>query len=137
MRYRPRMTIEKINPPELAPPAGYSHVVVATGTRRVYVAGQIGVGVDGEVVGPDLASQTAQALRNVATALAAGGGGWDDVVKMNIQIVGYEPSMAEGLFTGVGEVFGEDMPMTATTLYGVQSLFEPTALVEIDVIAEL
>jgi enamine deaminase RidA (YjgF/YER057c/UK114 family) len=131
------MTIEKINPPELSPPAGYSHVVVATGSRRVYVAGQTGVGADGEVVGPDLASQTAQALRNVATALAAGGAGWDDVVKMNIQIVGYEPGMAEGLFTGVGEVFGEEMPLTATTLYGVQSLFEPAALVEIDVIAEL
>jgi enamine deaminase RidA (YjgF/YER057c/UK114 family) len=131
------MTIEKINPPELAPPPAHAHVVVATGTRRVYIAGQTGAGADGELVGPDLASQTAQAFRNVATALAAGGAGWDDVVKMNIQIVRYEPSMAEAMFTGVGEVFGDALPLTATTLFGVHSLFDPAALVEIDVIAEL
>jgi enamine deaminase RidA (YjgF/YER057c/UK114 family) len=135
--YRRSMIIEKINPPELAEPAGYAHVVVATGTRRVYVAGQTGVGNDGIVVGSDLASQTAQALRNVGTALSAGGATWDDVVKMNILIVGYEPSMVEGLFAGVGEVFGESMPIAATTLYGVQSLFEPDHLVEIDVVAEV
>ena len=131
------MSIEKINPSDLVEPAGYAHVVVATGTRRVYVAGQTGVGADGVVVGSDLASQTAQALRNVGTALAAGGAAWGDVVKMNILIVGYEPSMVEGLFAGVGEVFGEDMPIAATTLYGVQSLFESDHLVEIDVVAEV
>ena len=131
------MSIDRINPSELVEPAGYAHVVVATGTRRVYVAGQTGVGVDGVVVGDDLASQTAQALRNVGTALAAGGASWDDVVKLNILIVGYEPAMAEGLFTGIGEVFGENMPAAAATLYGVQSLFEPDHLVEIDAIAEL
>ena len=56
---------------------------------------------------------------------------------MTILIVGYEPSMADALFTGVGEVFGEAMPVPATTLHGVQSLFEPEFLVEIEVIAEL
>ena len=127
----------KINPAELSEPAGYSHVVVATGTRRVYVAGQTGVGADGAVVGIDLASQTAQAFRNVAIALAAGGATWDDVVKMNILIVGYEPGMAEGLFAGLGEVFGENMPAPAATLYGVHSLFEADHLVEVDVIAEV
>jgi enamine deaminase RidA (YjgF/YER057c/UK114 family) len=131
------MSIEKINPPTLRQPAGYSHVVVASGTKRVYVAGQTGVGHDGVVVGPDLASQTAQALRNVGTALEAGGATWDDVAKMTILIVGYEPSMADGLFAGVGEVFGDAMPDVATTLHGVQSLFEPGLLVEIEAIAEL
>jgi enamine deaminase RidA (YjgF/YER057c/UK114 family) len=131
------MSITKINPPDLSEPVGYSHVVVATGTTRVYVAGQTGVGPDGAVVGDDLASQTAQALRNVGTALAAAGAGWDDVAKMAILVVGYEPSMAEALFAGVGEVFGDEMPTAATTLHGVQSLFEPDHLVEIEAIAEL
>ncbi len=131
------MTIEKVDPPELVEPLGYTHVVISTGTRRVYVAGQTGVGPDGAVVGADLASQTAQALRNVATALAAGGASWDDVVKMNLLIVGYDASMAESVFAGVGEVFGDAMPNAATTMYGVQALFEPDYLVEIDVIAEL
>jgi len=131
------MGIEKINPPELTEPAGYAHVVVATGTRRVYISGQTGVGADGVVVGTDLASQTAQAFRNLGVALAAGGATWDQVVKMNILIVGFEPSMTEALFGGVGEVFGESMPTTAATLYGVHSLFEADHLIEIDVIAEV
>jgi enamine deaminase RidA (YjgF/YER057c/UK114 family) len=131
------MSIQKINPPTLMEPAGYSHVVVATGTKRVYVAGQTGVGPDGVVVGPDLASQTAQALRNVGTALEAGGATWDDVAKMTILVVGYESSMADALFTGVGEVFGDAMPDVATTLHGVHSLFEPEFLVEIEATAEL
>ena len=132
------MSIEKIiRPAGLSEPVGYAHVVIASGTRRVYIAGQTGVGADSVVVGSDLASQTAQALRNVETALAAGGATWDDVVRMNLLIVGWEPAMAEGLFAGVGEVFGEKMPSTSATMYGVQSLFEPDHLIEIDVIAEI
>jgi enamine deaminase RidA (YjgF/YER057c/UK114 family) len=126
-----------INPAGLVEPLGYSHVVVATGTRRVYIAGQTGVGIDGAVVGTDLATQTAQAFRNVGTALEAGGATWQDVVKMNILIVGYEPSMAEAFFAGVGEVFGDSMPAPAATLYGVHSLFEADHLIEVDVIAEV
>ena len=131
------MSIEKINPPTLMEPAGYSHVVVATGTKRVYIAGQTGVGPDGVVVGPDLTSQTAQALRNVGSALEAGGATWDDVAKMTVLIVGFEPSMADAFFTGIGEVFGEAMPVPAATLHGVHSLFEPEFLVEIEAVAEL
>jgi len=131
------MPIEKINPPELFEPLGYTHTLIATGTRRVYVAGQTGVDATGAVVGDDLASQTAQALRNVGVALAAGGASWEHVARMNILVVGYEPSMADGLFAGIGEVFGEEMPIAATTLYGVHSLFEAEHLVEIDCIAEV
>ncbi len=131
------MSIQRINPPDLAPAVGYDHVVVATGTTRVYVAGQTGIGPDGVVVGDDLASQTAQAVRNVGIALSAAGAGWDDVVKMTVLIVGFEPSMAEGMFAGLAEVFGDDIPTAAATLHGVQSLFEPEFLVEIDVIAEM
>ncbi len=136
--YTAGMSIEKIiRPAGLVKPVGYAHVVIASDTRRVYIAGQTGVGADGVVVGSDLASQAAKALRNVEIALAAGGATWDDVVRMNLLIVGWEPSMAEGLFAGLGEVFGENWPTASTTMYGVQSLFDPRSLIEIDVIAEI
>ena len=131
------MGIEKINPSGLTEPLGYSHVVVATGTTRIYVAGQTGVGTDGVVVGPDIASQAAQAFRNVTTALASAGATWDDVVKTNILIVKFEPSMTEAIFTAAAEALGGALPSTAATLYGVHSLFEPDHLIEIDVTAEL
>ena len=131
------MSIEKINPSTLMQPTGYSHVVVASGTKRVYVAGQTGVDSTGTLAGPDLTSQTAQALRNVGAALEAGGATWDDVAKMTILVVGFEVSMTDSLFAGMGEVFGDAMPAPAITLHGVQSLFEPQFLVEIEAIAEV
>ena len=45
--------------------------------------------------------------------------------------------MADSLFAGMGEVFGDAMPVPAITLHGVQSLFEPQFLVEIEAIAEV
>jgi len=52
-------------------------VVVATATKRVYIAGQIGVDTDHVVVGPDLASQTAKAFENLGVALEAAGASWE------------------------------------------------------------
>jgi enamine deaminase RidA (YjgF/YER057c/UK114 family) len=131
------MTIERMNPPGLAEPAGYTHVVIATGTRRVYVAGQTGAGSDGKVVGADHRAQAAQALRNVTTALEAAGAGWDDVVAMNILVVDHGPDALTGLFAAVGDVFGDrGLPVAASTYFGVQALFDPSHLVEINVTAE-
>ncbi len=129
------MSIEKFNVPGLAEPAGYHHVAVAERSKTVYLAGQTGVGADGKVAGPDLTSQTAQAFRNVGTALEAAGAGWDDVVKMVIYIVDYDAEKAQQFFAGIGEAFGTGMPMTATTLIGVQALSQPEFLIEIDATA--
>jgi hypothetical protein len=35
------MALERINPADLAAPQTYTHVIVATGTRLVFVAGQV------------------------------------------------------------------------------------------------
>jgi enamine deaminase RidA (YjgF/YER057c/UK114 family) len=131
------MSVEKINPPGLAAPAGYAHVAVAEGTKRVYIAGQVGTGPDGEVVGPDLTSQTAQAFRNVGTALEAAGATWDDVVKLSYLIVDYDAAKGGEFFAGIGEAFGDAMPITAATLIGVQALYQPELLIEIEAIAEI
>jgi enamine deaminase RidA (YjgF/YER057c/UK114 family) len=130
------MTIEKINPPTLLEPVGFSHVVVAAGTRRIYIAGQTGVDITGKVVGIDYASQAAQAYRNLGAALEAAGATWDDVVKMNILVVNHSAAATEAIFGAAFLVFGETLPSPAVTLYGVQALFEPEFLIEIDAIAE-
>jgi enamine deaminase RidA (YjgF/YER057c/UK114 family) len=131
------MPIQKIDPPELAPPFGYAHVVIASGTRRVYIAGQTGTDASGALVAPDLAGQTTQALRNLLTALAAAGATIDDVVKLNFLVVGFGPDTMNDFLGGASAVFPDGFPTPATTLYGVQSLFDPAALVEVDAIAEL
>lgn len=52
------MTAERINPPELSPPTGFSHAVVATGSRLVFLAGQTALDADGKVVGESCRSSS-------------------------------------------------------------------------------
>jgi len=56
---------------------------------------------------------------------------------MTIYIVDYGHAQGEECFAGVAEAFGGGMPTTAATLVGVQSLYQPELLVEIDVTAEI
>lgn len=131
------MTIELINPSGLMQPQGYSHVSVARGGATVHLAGQTGQLADGTLAGGDLASQTAQALRNVGIALAAAGAGFADVAKIVIYIVDWTPDKTAELFAGLQSVAPE-LGITAaapTTVIGVQSLASPEQLVEFDVTA--
>jgi len=52
------MPVELINPPGIPEPMGYAQVGVATGSRTVYVSGQVARTADGSRVGEgDLAAQ--------------------------------------------------------------------------------
>src|SRR5260370_40849516 len=68
------MSVERINPAELARPSGFSHAVAVTGGRTVFLAGQVGMDRDGKLVGGGVVAQFEQALANLLTALAAAGG---------------------------------------------------------------
>ena len=68
------MTLQLINPDGLPTPSTYTHVVVATGTRMVFIAGQEPEDVHGNLVGPgDLAAQARQVYANLGRALTAAG----------------------------------------------------------------
>jgi enamine deaminase RidA (YjgF/YER057c/UK114 family) len=132
----------RLNPPGLAPGPVYDHVAVATGTRFVTIAGQVGQDVEGALVGEgDLAAQVAQAYRNVVTALEGAGGTIDDLTSCTVYVVDWQPEkmgpLMEGLFTAIGELGGEPGPLPPATLIGVAALAEPQLLVEIQVTAVL
>jgi enamine deaminase RidA (YjgF/YER057c/UK114 family) len=129
------MITERIDPLGLARLPGSSNVVVATGTRLVCVSGQTGVDEDGKVVGTTHLEQARQALANLRTALDAASVSANDVAKLTIYIVDYSESALEALMTAAIEVFGDDYPVTASTLVGVAALWQPDVLVEIDAIA--
>src|SRR5436189_120458 len=64
-------TIEHLRPKGLFHNPAFSQAVVASGTRTVYVSGQVSIGENGALVGAgDLAAQTTQAMRNVGLTLA-------------------------------------------------------------------
>jgi enamine deaminase RidA (YjgF/YER057c/UK114 family) len=68
------MALECINPPDLATPNTYTQVVVATGTKLIFVSGQEPDDVHGKLVGHgDLAVQARQVFTNLGRALAGAG----------------------------------------------------------------
>ena len=124
-----------INPPELFPPPGFSHVAVAAGQRLVFVAGQVALAPDFSVIGEgDLAAQTRAAMECVGIALRAAGAGWDDVVRRTIYTVA--PTEFEVIARAIAEVTGEsaDPPQT---IIGVTGLALPQLMIEIEVTALL
>jgi enamine deaminase RidA (YjgF/YER057c/UK114 family) len=134
------MHIEMFDPDTLPVPGGYHQVVVASGTRTVYLSGQVAHRQDGSLVGEgDLAAQIEQAYLNIAAGLASVGGSFDDVVRITVYVVDWNPDMIDGLRDGIRAAatrLGVDT-RKAMTLIGVVALAEPDLLVEIDVIAVL
>ena len=134
------MPIELIDPDTLARPAGFHHVAVATGARTAYLAGQVSRLADGSTVGAgDLAAQVEQAYVNIAAALDAIGGTFDDVAKVTMYVVDWQPDKITAVGSGMRQAanrLGVDT-RKAMTLIGVSALVEPELLVEIDVVAVL
>lgn len=134
------MAIELLNPPGLPQPEHYRQMSVASGSRTVYLSGQVARTADGEPVGPgDLAAQVEQSYLNVATALAAVGGSFDDVAKLTVYVVDWTADKLPALGEGVGRAaakLGVD-PTKPVTLLSVAALGEPDLLVEVDAIAVL
>ena len=68
------------NPPRMAKPAAYSHVVEVNGPHRtVYLAGQTGIHANGKVA-EGFRAQAVQVMENIKTALGSVGGGFEHVV---------------------------------------------------------
>src|SRR5215212_2942542 len=134
------MPVELLNPEGLPKPEFYAQVGIATGSRTVYLSGQVARNADGNPVGAgDLAAQVEQAYLNVATALAAVGGGFDDVAKLTLYVVDWDGSQLAGLGEGVGRVAQRlgVSPLRPTTLISVAALGEPDLLIEVEAVAVL
>jgi enamine deaminase RidA (YjgF/YER057c/UK114 family) len=128
------MALRLINPDTLPIPESYTHVVVATGARLVFVAGQVAEDGGGELVGPgDLGAQARQAFANVARALAASSARPDQVTKLTIYVVGHRTEYLSEISAARIAVFGEHRP--ADTIVGVETLAEPGRLIEVEAIA--
>lgn len=128
------MTLECINPKDLPTPQTYTQVVVATGTRMVFVAGQEPEDIHGKLVGQgDFAAQARQVFANLGRALAAAGATPKDVAKITIYVVDYKRDEYLPIIEAARvALFGEHKPVD--TLLGVATL-SPGYLIEVDAIA--
>jgi enamine deaminase RidA (YjgF/YER057c/UK114 family) len=128
------MPLDRINPEGLATPETYTQVVVATGSRLVFVAGQVAEDDDGNVVGRgDLAVQARRAFDNVGRALVGARARPDHVAKITIFVVSFRHEHLPAIEAARVELFKDHKPVDA--LIGVETLAHPGCLIEIDAIA--
>ncbi|WEB41215.1 RidA family protein [Streptomyces yunnanensis] len=128
--------LERINPPHLAPPTGFSHAVrvTAPGTL-VFLAGQTALDGAGRIVGNGIVEQFERALGNLLEAAAAAGAAPADLAKLTVfavDVADYRRHAKE-----LGRVWkrlvGSDFP--AMAVIGAGRLWDEAALVEIEGIA--
>ncbi|MFD8645460.1 RidA family protein [Streptomyces zaomyceticus] len=135
------MTVQHLTPEGMLQPVPYHHVAVGTGTTHVHVSGQIARQADGAPVAPgDLAGQVAQALRNTHIGLTGAGATFADVLRLTFYVTQWAPEKIGDFMAGVEAVAGEiglPTPMPPASLIGVEYLFEPDVLVEVEATALL
>jgi enamine deaminase RidA (YjgF/YER057c/UK114 family) len=132
------MAISLVNPEGLPKVDVYRQVSVATGSKLVFVAGQVAWDAEGRTVGVgDLAAQLEQCYLNVATALAEVGASFDDVAKLTVYAVDWTPDKMPLLLDGIARASAKlgVTPVPPATLVGVSALDVPEHLVEVEVTA--
>jgi enamine deaminase RidA (YjgF/YER057c/UK114 family) len=131
------VTLERVNPPSLPAPSGFSHAVTARGGSLVFLAGQTALGADNRIVDGGIVAQFEQALSNLLTALAAAGGHPEHLAKLTIYAVDPQDYRAHAREIGAAwkRLAGRDYP--AMALIGIVRLWDEPALVELEGIAVL
>ncbi len=135
------MPVTLLSPATVSGPTPYHHVAIATGTRQVHVAGQVAAGLHGRPADPDdLTGQVAQALVSTASGLEAAGATFQDVVRLTFYVARWTPDKMGDFLAGIESVAARlqiPQPMPPASLIGVETLFEPHVLVEVEATAVL
>ena len=128
--------INRINPPELGTPPGYSQIVEVASGRIIFIAGQTAVDANGHVVGKyDFTAQADQVFRNLGIALQASGCTAANLVKLTVFLTDMENL---GRYREArNRFFATVTPPAApaVTLVEVSKLYGPDFKIEIEAIA--
>jgi len=129
-----KMTLECINPQDLPTPDTYTQVVVAKGTKLIFVSGQEPEDIHGKLVGrDDIAVQARQVFANLGRALAAAGALPKHVARITIYVVDYRRDDHLPVIEAARvALFGDHKP--ADVVVGVAAL-SPGYLIEVDAFA--
>lgn len=125
--------VSLFNPKTLHKPNGYSHVAEVSRGKLVFIAGQVALDRQGNLVGKDdYAAQTRQVFENLKEAVEAAGGTLRDIVKLNYFCVdlSHLPEIRS-----VRESFFDRDRLPVSTAVEVRRLFRPDTLIEIEAVA--
>ncbi|MFD9072506.1 RidA family protein [Streptomyces lasiicapitis] len=131
------MSLERLNPADLSPATGFSHAVVATGSRLVFLAGQTALNTEGKVTGTTLPEQFEKALTNLLAALRAAGGTPADLARVTVYATDVADYRAQAPQLGRiwKKLAGRDYP--AMAVIGAVRLWDDECMVELDGFAVL
>ncbi|MCX2730433.1 RidA family protein [Saccharopolyspora sp. NFXS83] len=132
------MAISLVNPDGLPKVDLYRQVSVATGSKLVFIAGQVARDADGGRVGEgDFTAQVEQCYLNIGAALEAAGATFDDVAKLTAYLVDWTPDKFPMFVEGVARATAKlgTAPLPPFTGIGVATLAEPDMLVEVEATA--
>jgi enamine deaminase RidA (YjgF/YER057c/UK114 family) len=117
-------------------PRGFSHGVVTTGGRTLWLGGQDASDAQGHIVAPgDLVAQLDQVLHNLRAVVHEAGGQMTDIVKLTIFVRDRDGYLAKRRELGTvwKTYFGDYYP--ALALFEVTGFFQKDALIELEGVA--
>ena len=129
------MSIERINPPGLAPPPANRYAHVVKSGNQVWISGQTSRDASGDLVGVNNAiAQGKQVYANLETAIKAVGGTFANIVKVTIFVT--SESYLPAARAAQDDCWG-DNPVPASSMVIVHALARPEYLIEIEAYAVL
>jgi len=129
------MSTRFINPPEIAPANGYTHVVEVSNSKMVFISGQVAFDKAGNLVGKDdLHAQTQQVFENLKSALASVGADFSHVVKFTFFMLDISQI---AVIRGVRDQYINTAQPPASSAFEVRKLFREEVLIEIEAVAAI
>ena len=124
------IVMEFINDKNGTPPHGpYSHAVKSG--NMLYISGQVPFDANGALIGADIAAQTEQTMKNLASLLDSAGLGMKNIVKTTIYLANWDDFA--GFNTMYSRFMGDHKPARATVQVGG---LVTGCLIEMEAIAE-
>ena len=124
-----------LNPASMPQSVGYTQMVEVTGSKMLYISGQIAINPAGQVVGVgDLHAQAQQVFENLKAGLAAAGATFEHVVKLQLFLLDITQIQ---IVRDVRDRYVNTQFPPASTAVEVRRLFRDELLIEIDAIAAL
>lgn len=130
---------ERIDPPELGEPKGWTNGLLAPpGARVLFIAGQTAArGDERDLAGRSMAEQWRSAIQNVLAVLHAAGGTAEQIARMTIFVTDLDAYRAAR--RDIGRVWQQHLGShyPAMALVEVSGLLDPGAVLEIEATAIL
>ena len=134
---RTSASVSRRNPPAMWNMASgkFSQISVAEPGRLAFLSGQIAAAPGSQDTPKDIAGQADLATASLSAALEDLEASAKDIVMMRVYVVNATTEAFQQVLTALRELLGDAMP--SMTTIGVQALYTPEILVEIEMVVRL